>query len=97
VAGIKILGNGELKHALTIEADKISGSAREKIEKAGGTITLREARPAAVGDPTEDATVEKDAESSKPARKTSGKKASGKKTAAKKAGARPKKKTSRKS
>ena len=44
-AGIKILGNGELKHALTIEADKISGSAREKIDKAGGTITLRAPRP----------------------------------------------------
>lgn len=42
--GVKILGDGELKHALTIEADKISGAAREKIEKAGGTITLREAR-----------------------------------------------------
>jgi large subunit ribosomal protein L15 len=41
-AGLKILGDGELKHALTIEADKISASAREKIEKAGGTITLRE-------------------------------------------------------
>jgi large subunit ribosomal protein L15 len=42
--GLKILGSGELKHGLTIEADKISGSAREKIEKAGGTINLREAR-----------------------------------------------------
>ena len=40
--GIKILGGGELKHGLKIEADKVSGSAREKIEKAGGTITLRE-------------------------------------------------------
>ena len=40
--GIKILGGGELKHGLKIEADKISASAREKIEKAGGTITLRE-------------------------------------------------------
>jgi len=39
--GIKILGDGELKHELTIEADKVSASAREKIEKAGGTITLR--------------------------------------------------------
>ena len=29
---------------LTIEADQISASAREKIEKAGGTITLRAAR-----------------------------------------------------
>lgn len=43
-AGIKILGNGELKHSLTIEADKVSASARAKIEKAGGTVTLREAR-----------------------------------------------------
>ena len=40
--GIKILGDGELKHGLKVEADKISASAREKIEKAGGTITLRE-------------------------------------------------------
>ena len=40
--GIKILGDGELKHGLKIEADKISASAREKIEKAGGTITMRE-------------------------------------------------------
>ena len=41
-AGIKILGDGELKHGLKVEADKVSASAREKIEKAGGTITLRE-------------------------------------------------------
>ncbi len=44
VAGLKILGNGELKHALTIEADKVSAGARAKIEGAGGTITLREAK-----------------------------------------------------
>ena len=41
-AGLKILGDGELKHAVTIEADKISASAREKIEKAGGSVTLRQ-------------------------------------------------------
>jgi large subunit ribosomal protein L15 len=41
-AGLKILGGGELKHGLTVETDKISASAREKIEKAGGTVTLRE-------------------------------------------------------
>ena len=40
--GIKILGDGELKHGLKVEADKVSAAAREKIEKAGGTITLRE-------------------------------------------------------
>lgn len=42
VVGLKILGRGELKHSLTIEADRVSESAREKIEKAGGTVTLRE-------------------------------------------------------
>jgi large subunit ribosomal protein L15 len=40
--GIKILGDGELKHGLKVEADKVSAAAREKIEKAGGTITLRD-------------------------------------------------------
>jgi large subunit ribosomal protein L15 len=40
--GIKILADGELKHGLKVEADKISTTARKKIEKAGGTITLRE-------------------------------------------------------
>ena len=40
--GIKILGDGELKHELKVEADKVSAAAREKIEKAGGTIKLRE-------------------------------------------------------
>ena len=39
--GVKILGNGELKKKLTISADKVSASAREKIEKAGGSIALK--------------------------------------------------------
>jgi large subunit ribosomal protein L15 len=43
-AGIKILGDGELKHDLQVQVDKISTTAREKIEKAGGTVTLRQAR-----------------------------------------------------
>jgi large subunit ribosomal protein L15 len=43
-AGIKILGEGELKHGLKVQADKFSTTAREKIEKAGGTVTLREGR-----------------------------------------------------
>ena len=42
IAGIKILGDGELKQALKIEADKVSESAKAKIEKAGGTITMRD-------------------------------------------------------
>jgi len=43
-AGIKILGEGELKHDLKVQVDKISTTAREKIEKAGGTVTLCEPR-----------------------------------------------------
>ncbi len=43
-AGIKILGEGELKHVLQVQADKVSTAAREKIEKAGGTVTLRDRR-----------------------------------------------------
>ena len=42
-AGIKILGDGEVKHDLKVQVDKISTSAREKIERAGGTVTLRQA------------------------------------------------------
>src|SRR4051812_9477942 len=44
VVGLKVLGGGELKHALQIEAHKVSASARQKIEGAGGTVTLREER-----------------------------------------------------
>lgn len=35
---VKILGNGELKTALTFAVDKVSETARQKIEAAGGTI-----------------------------------------------------------
>jgi len=37
--GIKILGNGDLAKKLTVEACKVSATAKEKIEKAGGSIT----------------------------------------------------------
>ena len=33
---LKILGNGELKKAVTVKADKFSASAKAKIEAAGG-------------------------------------------------------------
>ncbi len=33
---MKILGNGELTKALTVEAHKFTAQAKEKIEKAGG-------------------------------------------------------------
>ena len=39
--GVKILGNGDLTKKLTITADKISAAAREKIEKAGGTVVAK--------------------------------------------------------
>jgi large subunit ribosomal protein L15 len=81
-AGIKILGNGELKHALTIEADKISGSAREKIDKAGGTITLRSPRPRREKGTVEETDVTTGDEASKRQPKAA-KKASSKKSAAK--------------
>jgi large subunit ribosomal protein L15 len=36
---VKILGDGELTHALTVEAHRFSASAKQKIEAAGGTAT----------------------------------------------------------
>ena len=41
VTQFKILGNGELKHKLNIESDFSSKSAKEKIEKAGGSIKVK--------------------------------------------------------
>ena len=38
---LKILGTGEIKDKVNIEADLISKSAVEKLEKAGGTIQLK--------------------------------------------------------
>ena len=38
--GVRILGRGELKHALNIVADHVTASARQKIEAVGGSITL---------------------------------------------------------
>ena len=37
--GIKILGRGELTKKLDVKAAKFTASAKEKIEKAGGTAT----------------------------------------------------------
>lgn len=39
---VVVLGRGELKHALTIHAHRVSGPAREAIEQAGGTFKLLE-------------------------------------------------------
>jgi large subunit ribosomal protein L15 len=59
---VKILGQGDLKKKLTVTAHSFSASAREKIEKAGGTATalrepvvkkrkVRKAKPAAAEEP----------------------------------------------
>jgi large subunit ribosomal protein L15 len=45
--GIKILGRGEITKKFHLEVDSISASAKEKIEKAGGTVTI--SRKAEVG------------------------------------------------
>jgi len=38
--GLKVLGEGELKKKFTVKANKISASAKEKIEAAGGKIEV---------------------------------------------------------
>ncbi|MBQ3028847.1 MAG: 50S ribosomal protein L15 [Lachnospiraceae bacterium] len=38
--GLKVLGNGELNVAITVKAAKFSASAKEAIEKAGGTAEI---------------------------------------------------------
>jgi large subunit ribosomal protein L15 len=40
IDGIKILGRGELKRKFDVTAGAVSAQAREKIEKAGGSVTL---------------------------------------------------------
>jgi large subunit ribosomal protein L15 len=39
---VKILGNGELTKAFKVTAHGVSAGAREKIEKAGGSVTIVE-------------------------------------------------------
>lgn len=39
-AGLRVLGNGELKNAVTVKACYVTPSAKEKIEKAGGKVEL---------------------------------------------------------
>ena len=37
---VKILGNGGVDKKLTVCADKVSAGAKEKIEKAGGSVSV---------------------------------------------------------
>ena len=39
---VKVLGNGDITKKLTVEDCKVSATAKEKIEKAGGSITEAE-------------------------------------------------------
>lgn len=88
VVGLKVLGGGELKHALTIEAHKVSASARQKIESAGGTVTVQEASgPRGPRFPEAAATSSDETPEAAPAKKTAAKK-SGAKTGAKKKSAK---------
>lgn len=38
--GLRILGNGEINVAVTVKANHVTPSAKEKIEKAGGKVEL---------------------------------------------------------
>ena len=38
--GLRILGNGEIKKAITVKANYVTPSAKEKIEAAGGKVEL---------------------------------------------------------
>jgi large subunit ribosomal protein L15 len=38
--GVKVLARGELTKSLTVEADKFSAAARQKIEQAGGSAIV---------------------------------------------------------
>ncbi len=38
--GVKLLGQGDAPHGLTVRVDKASAGARKKIEEAGGTVEI---------------------------------------------------------
>jgi large subunit ribosomal protein L15 len=40
IDAVKVLGNGDLSIKLTVVADAVSASAREKIEKTGGSVEV---------------------------------------------------------
>ena len=63
----KVLGNGDLKHALTVRAQKFSKSAAEKIRAAGGTVVELDAQGRVVEKPAEEPAAEPKA---KPAKKS---------------------------
>lgn len=46
IDGLKLLGRGELTKSLSIEVDIATPSARDKVEKAGGSVSIREKKVA---------------------------------------------------
>ncbi len=52
---LKVLGSGDLQRKLTVRAHKFSGSAKQKIEAAGGTVVLLDDRGNEAPDTTEGA------------------------------------------
>jgi len=40
LSGLKVLGNGDISKKVTVKVSKISKSAKEKIEKAGGKVEV---------------------------------------------------------
>ncbi|MGZ4812933.1 MAG: 50S ribosomal protein L15 [Terriglobales bacterium] len=57
---VKVLGDGELKSALTVQAHKFSKSAEEKIKNAGGSASIIEIKqPAPVKNRFEQARAQK--------------------------------------
>ena len=46
---IKILGDGGITKSLTFQVDKVSASAKAKIEKAGGTVETPSGDASAAG------------------------------------------------
>ena len=58
--GLKILGQGEVKKKFTIEADRISVSAKGKIESAGGQVKAIVAEEPAAEEPAAEESEEKE-------------------------------------
>ena len=46
---VKVLGDGDVAHALTVRVHKVSESAKQKLEAAGGQVELLAARAKAAG------------------------------------------------
>ena len=55
---LKILGSGELTKSLKVTAHRFSSTAREKIEKAGGTVTVLPGRKPMAAPPPSEASSE---------------------------------------